>query len=66
MMKNGITYTPASNVVSRMARKYNVNPVWLWDLLEEEYNIIKGLGCVMNLLEIREFEYIIKQEIGLT
>ena len=64
MTKNGVTYIPASQVVSRLSKKYGVNKVWLWDLLEENYNIIKGVGCVMNLLEIEELEYIVKNEMG--
>lgn len=64
MTKNGITYIPASQVVSRLSKKYGVNKVWLWDLLEENYNIIKGVGCVMNLLEIEEMEYMVKNEMG--
>ena len=63
-MTRGVTYTNASAVVDRLSKKYQANKAWLWDLLEEEYNIIKGLGCVMNLLEIQEFEYIVKTELG--
>lgn len=64
MKKGGITYIPAAQVVARISRKYNANKVWLWDLLEEEYNIIRGTGCLMNLLEIGEFEYMVKTEMG--
>ena len=62
MTKFGVTYIPAAQVVSRMSRKYGANKVWLWDLLEENFNMIKGLGCVMNLLEVQEFEYLVKTE----
>lgn len=57
-------YISAGQLVSRMKRKYQVNPVWVWDLLEEEYNIIKGLGCVVSREEAEEIEYIIKKEVA--
>lgn len=57
---NGITYVSAAQFVSRMAKKYGANKCWVWDVLEEEYNIIEGTGGVMNRLEVQEAEYIIK------
>lgn len=54
----------AAQFVARMKRKYQVNPVWVWDLLEEEYNIIKGLGCVVLREEAEEIEYIIRKEVA--
>lgn len=60
MIKDGKTYYSASYIVNRLSKKYNANRIWLWDMLEEEFNIIKGTGGMMNILEIREFEYMVK------
>lgn len=54
---------PAAQVVARYSRKYKVNKVWLWDVLEEQFNIIKGLGCLMTYEERIEFEDYIRDEI---
>ena len=56
-------YTKASSFVAYMKKKYNINSVWVWDLLEEEYNIIKGIGCLLNKEEKEKFEKIIKENI---
>lgn len=58
--KHGVTYVSAAQFVAHMAKKYGANKRWVWDVLEEEFNIIKGTGGVMNLLETQEAEYIIK------
>lgn len=55
-------YVSAARFVSRMVRKYSVNRCWVWDLLEEEFNIIKGTNGVMNSLEVEEIECIIKDD----
>ena len=60
MIKDGKTYYQASYIVDRMSKKYNANKVWLWDMLEEEFNIIKGTNGMMNLIEVGEFEYMVK------
>ena len=57
-------YTSAAQFVSRMKRKYPVNPVWVWDLLEDEYNIIKGTAGIISKDEADEIEYIIKREVA--
>ena len=55
-------YTSACQFVAYMKRKYNINPIWVWDLLEEEYNIIKGTGALLTQEEKKEIENIIKEE----
>ena len=40
-----------------------MNPIWVWDLLEDEFNIIKGLGCVISKEERDTIEQIIKEEL---
>lgn len=59
-MKIRTEYIKASSMVQRLSKKYKVNPVWIWDLLEEEFNIQKGTGGVVNQNEINEIENIIK------
>ncbi len=60
MTTKGVTYVSAAQFVSRMVKKYGANRCWVWDVLEEEFNIIKGTNGVLNLLEVQEAEYIIK------
>ena len=43
-----------------MVEKYGVNRVWVWDVLADEFNIIKGTNGIMNQLEVQEAEHIIK------
>ena len=52
-------YIKCSVFVQRMAKKHNVKPLYVWDILEEELNLIKGLGCVMTLAEMEWVEKII-------
>ena len=54
-----IKYTPCRDVVRKFSRKYLLNPVYLWDVLGDEFNFIKGVGCLMTQDEIDEFEAII-------
>ena len=41
-------YIMASDFVHRMVRKHNVRSGWVWELLEDECNIIKGIGYLMT------------------
>lgn len=62
-MKIRKEYIKASDMVHRLSKKYKVNPVYIWDLLGEEFNIQKGIGGVVNQSEINEIESIIKNNI---
>lgn len=55
-----MAYVSAARFVSRMVEKYGANRVWVWDVLADEFNIIKGAHGIMNQLEVREAEHIIK------
>lgn len=55
-------YISCAQFVAKMKRKYPVNPVWVWDMLEEEFNYIKGLGCVISVEEAKLIEETIKDE----
>lgn len=57
-------YISAASFVFRISRKYNVNKVWVWDLLESEFNIIKGNSGLVSLDERTAIEEIIKKEVG--
>lgn len=41
-------YTSAAQFVNRISQKYSVKKNWVWDLLSDEFNIIKGLGCLVS------------------
>lgn len=62
-MKIRTEYVKASYAVHKLSKKYKVNPAWIWDLLEEEFNIQKGIGGVVNQSEINEIESIVKNNI---
>lgn len=47
---------PATIVITRLIKKYKVERAWLWRILEDEYNIQKGSGYVMNPIEIKDFK----------
>lgn len=61
-MKTKRHYIACSEVVYKFSRKYSLNKVYLWDVLESEFNILKGLGCLMTQEEIDHFETIILAE----
>lgn len=54
-------YTPASVIVARLSRKYDANPAWIWDLLDAHFNMIKGLGCVMDPAEVEQLKELIEE-----
>lgn len=51
-------YIEVCKVINRLSRKYFVNSVWLWDVVAENWNYIKGLGCIMTKEEAKELEEI--------
>ena len=50
----------ASSIVSRMARKYQCNRNWLWEILDEYFNMRKGEAAVMDPSEVEAFKEIIE------
>lgn len=52
-------YMSAAKFVAKMKKKHGANPVWVWDELKENFNIIKGLGCWINGEEMKIAEQII-------
>ncbi len=55
-----ITFISAAQFVSRMVKKYGANRCWVWDVLEDEFNIIKGIKGLLDQSEAQEAEHIIK------
>ncbi len=58
-MKMKGQYISCAVAVSRVAKKYKCNPNWLWDLLEDEFNVIKGHGHLLTSLEFETFWLIV-------
>ena len=56
-------YKRASYCVSYLSRKYSANKVWIWDTLEEMYNIIKGTNALLTEEEYKELEQYISKNI---
>lgn len=54
----------ASYVVSYICKKYGVNPVWVWDELGEQFNIIKGTNGSVLASEKTALEKYIEQQIN--
>lgn len=50
----------ASRAIRRIAEELGANPVYVWDVAEDEFNIIKGLGCVMDQEQIDVVYEIVK------
>lgn len=49
-------HLPARTVVNLIHQRYGTGRELAWRILEDEYNIKKGSGYVMDLPEIREYE----------
>lgn len=49
-------YTRACVFVQKMKRKHGANPVWVWGLLEENYNYLKGDGHFLSENEMKDLE----------
>ena len=56
-------YKRASYCVSYLSRKYNANKLWIWDTLEEMYNIIKGTNALLTEEEYKDLEQYISKNI---
>lgn len=56
-MKRGL-YTTCGYIVRKLARKYDLNSIWLWDLLDSEYNM-RGTTCAISWEEAEDFEKLV-------
>lgn len=59
-MKIRTNFVKADRAIRQIAKENNANPIYVWDIAEEEYNIIKGLGCVMDQEQIDTVSEIVK------
>lgn len=50
----------ASAFVQKMKRKYGARPLWVWDLLADRYNILKGYGWEITEEEQKTIEELVK------
>lgn len=50
----------ADRAIRQIAKENNANPIYVWDVAEEEFNIIKGCGCVMDQEQINIVSKIVK------
>jgi len=50
-------YIPAWQVVRELARKHGYNPAWVWDVLDDYFNMRRGEGCLMTREEAEELEH---------
>ena len=51
----------ACEIVSKLARKYDCNPAWLWDLLDNHFNMRKGEAAMLDCEDIEAFKEIIEE-----
>lgn len=51
-MKIRSKFIDASRAIRQIAKETGANHIYVWDVAEEEFGIIKGLGCVMDQQQI--------------
>ncbi len=54
-------FVNASRAIRHIAKECGANPIYVWDVAEEEFNIIKGCGCIMDQQQIDAVTEIVKQ-----
>ena len=45
-MKIRSEFIKANRAIRQIAKECGANPVYVWDIAADEFNIIKGCGCV--------------------
>lgn len=50
----------ADRAIRQIAKEHNANPVYVWDVAGEEFNIIKGCGCVIDQKQINTISEIVR------
>ena len=51
----------ADRAIRQIAKELGANPVYVWDVAGEEFNIIKGIGCVMDQEQIDAVTEIVRR-----
>lgn len=54
-------YQNACQVIARLSKKYDCNKAWLWELLDDNFNMRKGEAAMMDLADIEAFKDIIEE-----
>ena len=62
-MKIRSSVTKADRAIRQIAKENNANPIYVWDVAEEEFNIIKGCGCVIDQEQINAISEIVRLEL---
>lgn len=60
-MKIRTEFIRADRAIRRIAKECGANPIYVWDVAGDEFNIIKGCGCVMDQEQIDTVTEIVKQ-----
>lgn len=60
-MKIRLKFIKADRAVRQIAKECGANPIYVWDVAEEKYNIIKGCRCVVDQEQINAITEIVKQ-----
>lgn len=50
----------ADRAIRQIAKEHNANPVYVWDVAREEFNIIKGCGCIIDQEQINAISEIVR------
>lgn len=50
----------ASRAIRQIAKNLKANPIYVWNVAEEEFGIIKGCGCVMDQEQIDTVSEIVR------
>ena len=53
-------YIKADKAIRQIAKENNANPIYVWDVAEEQFNIIKGCGCVIDQEQINAISEIVR------
>ena len=59
-MKIRSSVIKADRAIRQIAKEHSANPVYVWDVAGEEFNIIKGLGCVIDQEQIDTISEIVR------
>lgn len=60
-MKIRTEFIRAARAIRQIAKETGANPIYVWDVAEEEYNIIRGCNCVIDQKQIDTITEIVKR-----
>lgn len=47
------------DAVKKLSRKYHARSLWIWEVIEDEFNLDRGDGALLTQEEMEELESII-------